>query len=634
MTSAFLETLRDTPLVADGAMGTQLYANGVLFTTNYDELCLSRPELVKRIHGEYLKAGAQLIESNTFGANRFRLQRFGFAERVKEINAAGVALAHQAVSESAQRAFVAGAIGPTGLNMKGIPLEERDAIRAAFVEQIEGMLSGRHRPDVLAIETMRHPDEVQIAMAAARSLSDLPLLVMVSYDAFGTMADGTTPERMAEHLARWGADIIGVNCGDGPAGVYENLEKMRHVGIPLVAMPNAGMPRRLDGRMVYMATPEYLGVYAKRLIKLGVKIVGGCCGTTPEHIRELVGAVKMRAAASASAQNGDGDNTADGVEGGELLPAPGVEVIALGQKSRLGAKLGKRFVTSVEVNPPPHLSLARTLDHVRMLKASGVDAINIADGPRASARMGNLAMAVRVEQTVGIETILHVCCRDRNVLGMVAHVLGAHELGIRNLVVITGDPPKMGDYPSCTPVYDMDSVGALRMIRGFNHGRDPGGKAFGGATSFVLATGAEPAAMDYEGELAKLRRKVQAGAELVMTQPVYEPAVLERFLDDVKGLGLSVMVGLCPLISYRNAEFLHNEVPGMQIPEAIRERMRKAGSGEPARREGVRIAREMLTAVRGRVAGAYVMPQREYYESAIEVVDGFLDDGPAEITVQ
>jgi methionine synthase I (cobalamin-dependent) len=624
MSNSFLETVRDAPLVADGAMGTQLYANGVLFTTNYDELCLSRPELIKRVHSEYLKAGAQLIESNTFGANRFRLQRFGFAERVREINAAGVALAHQAVSEAPQRAFVAGAIGPTGLNMKSLPTEERDAIRAAFVEQVEGMVSGRHKPDVLAIETMRHPDEVQLAMSAARSVSDLPLMVMVSYDAFGTMADGTTPERMAELLAQWGADIIGVNCGDGPAGVYENIEKMRHVGLPLAAMPNAGLPRRLDGRMVYMATPEYFGVYSKRLIKLGVRVVGGCCGTTPEHIRELVGSVKMRAAAQAS-QSVEAEGPSGAIEGATPVPPPGVEVLSVSQKSRLGSKLGKRFVASVEVNPPSHLSLAKTLDHVRMLQRSGVDAINIADGPRASARMGNLAMAVRVEQAVGIETILHVCCRDRNILGMVAHVLGAHELGIRNLVVITGDPPKMGDYPSCTPVYDMDSVGALRMIRGFNHGRDPGGKAFGGATSFLLATGAEPAAMDYEGELAKLRRKVQAGAELVMTQPVYEPAVLERFLDDIAPLNVPVMVGLCPLISFKNAEFLHNEVPGMQIPEAIRERMRKVGTGEPARREGVRVARDMLEAVRGRVAGAYVMPQREYYESALEVLDGFLD---------
>ncbi|MDP3277549.1 MAG: bifunctional homocysteine S-methyltransferase/methylenetetrahydrofolate reductase [Deltaproteobacteria bacterium] len=622
MSQTFLEALRDAPLVADGAMGTQLYNAGVLFTTNYDELCLSRPDLIERIHSDYLKAGAQLIESNTFGANRFRLSKSGFGDKVLEINRKGIELAHSAIKKSAHRAFVAGAIGPTGLNLKQLPQEERDAIRAAFVEQVEGMLSADLPPDCLLIETMRHPEEVQIALSAVRSVTDLPVVVLVSYDTFGTMADGTLPDRMADLLRTWGADAIGVNCGDGPAGVYDNLEKMRGAGLPLVAMPNAGIPRRLDGRFVYMATPEYFGVYAKRLLKLGVRVVGGCCGTTPAHIREMVGSVKMRAAASSAADTDDSHLRA---EGGELVPAPGVLVTPIASKSRLANKLGRRFVASVEVNPPPHLSLEKTLAAVKMLQASGVDAINIADGPRASARMSNLAMAVRVEQQLGIETILHVCCRDRNTLGLVSHVLGAHELGLRNLVIITGDPPKMGDYPSCTPVYDMDSVGLLRMVRGLNLGRDPGGKPVGGATSFLLATGAEPAAMDYEGELSKLRRKIQAGAELVMTQPVYEPAVLERFLKDTEGLGVPVLVGLCPLISFRNAEFLHNEVPGMRIPDATRERMRKVGTGEVARREGVRIARELLEQVHHRVAGAYVMPQREYYESAIEVLDGFLD---------
>jgi homocysteine S-methyltransferase len=624
MNAGFLEAIREAPLVADGAMGTQVYAQGVLLTNSYDELCLSRPELIKRIHLEYLRAGAQLIESNTFGANRFRLLRHGFADRVKQMNAAGIALAAAAVQESGQSAFVAGAVGPSGLNMKGLPSEEKAAVRAAFVEQIEGMLSGTARPDLIAIETMRHPEEVQLALSAVKSTCDLPTMVMVSYDAFGTMADGTTPERMAELLMLWGADVIGINCADGPATVYENIEKMRHVGLPLVAMPNAGIPRRLDGRMVYMATPEYFGVYAKRLIKLGVRVVGGCCGTTPEHIRELVGAVKMRAASGAS-QAADTVTSSGSIEAGTLTPAPGVEPSAIEDKSRLGARLKKRFVASVEVNPPAHLSLQKTLESVRMLKSAGIDAINIADGPRASARMSNLAMAVRVEQAVGIESILHVCCRDRNILGLISHVLGAHELGLRNLVVITGDPPKMGDYPACTPVYDMDSVGLLRMIRGFNLGRDPGGKAFGGATKFLLATGAEPAAMDYEGELSKLRRKIEAGAEFVMTQPVYDPAVLDRFLDDIRGFDVPVMVGLCPLVSFRNAEFLHNEVPGMRIPDAVRERMRKITAKEEARREGVKIAREMLAAVRDRIAGAYIMPQLGFYESAVEVLDGYLD---------
>ncbi len=624
MSNGFLDAIRDTPLVADGAMGTQVYAQGVLLTTNYDELCLSRPELIKRIHVEYLRAGAQLIESNTFGANRFRLLRHGFADQVRAMNAAGIALAAAAIVEAGHPAFIAGAVGPSGLNMKGLPLSEKDAVRAAFVEQVEGMLSGTAQPDLIAIETMRHPEEVQIAIEAVKSCTKLPMMVMVSYDAFGTMADGTTPERMAELLAHWGADVIGINCADGPATVYENIEKMRHVALPLVAMPNAGIPRRLDGRMVYMATPEYFGVYAKRLIKLGVRVVGGCCGTTPEHIRELVGAVKMRSA-SGGVQNSDGETNPSAIEGGTLTPAPGIEPSPVAEKSRLGSRLGNKFVSSVEVNPPAHLSLQKTLDTVRMLKSAGIDAINIADGPRASARMSNLAMAVRIEQAVGIEAILHMCCRDRNILGLISHVLGAHELGLRNLVVITGDPPKMGDYPACTAVYDMDSVGLLRMIRGFNLGRDPGGKAFGGATKFLLATGAEPAAMDYEGELSKLRRKIEAGAEFVMTQPVYDPAVLTRFLGDIRGMNVPVMVGLCPLVSFRNAEFLHNEVPGMRIPDAVRERMRRASSKEDARREGVRIAREMLDAVRDKVAGAYIMPQLGFYESAVEVLDGYLD---------
>jgi homocysteine S-methyltransferase len=609
-------------MVADGAMGTQLYEHGVLYTTNYDELCLSRPGLVRRIHVDYLRAGAQLIETNTFGANRYRLQRHGFDALVERINTAGVQLARAAIQETGVRAWVAGSVGPTGLNLKGLPEKDRGEIRAAFEEQVRGLMAGG--PDVLAVETMRQPDEIRLAIEAVRAQSDLPIIAMVSFDAFGTMADGTPPEKMADLLAEWGADVIGVNCGDGPSGIYEMVERMRGPGLPLAAMPNAGIPRRVEGRFVYMANREYFGVYANRLLKLGVRIMGGCCGTTPDHIRSVVGAVKMRAHGSLPP-----DEPKAQVEGGGCpTPPPGVSVTPREQKSRLAAHLGRRFVVSVEVNPPAHLDLGKTLQAVRMLKEGGVDAINIADGPRASARMSNLAMAVRAQEQ-GIETILHVCLRDRNLLGTVAHVLGAHELGIRNLVIITGDPPKMGDFPDCTAVYDLDSVGLLRVVRGFNHGRDPGGKAIGGATRFLLATGAEPAAMDYEREIAKLKRKIEAGAELVMTQPVYDPAVLERFLQDVEPLGIPVMVGLLPLASHRNAEFLHNEVPGMRIPDHIRERMRRAGTGTPARKEGVAIAREMLAAVRHRVAGAYVMPPLERYEAALEVVDGFLDP-PAE----
>ena len=408
------------------------------------------------------------------------------------------------------------------------------------------------------------------------------------------------------------------------------VEAMLEVGLPVIAAPNAGLPRRVDERMVYVSTPEYFGVYARRMYKLGIRIVGGCCGTTPEHIKRISAAARMATAAD----HDDARVAAEpsSVSGGEaawmLAGVAGPHAVApilRAQKSKLAAKLGSRFVVSVEVNPPVGLDPARAVAAAKSLKAGGVDVVNIADGARAQARMSNLALAVRLEREAEIETILHVCGRDRNLLATLAHLLGAHDLGIHNLVIITGDPPKMGDFPDATPVYDLDSIGILKLALRLNHGVDPAGKALGGVTSFLLATGAEPAALNYPRELARLQQKKEAGAELVMTQPVYDPAVLARFLDDVAPLGLPVLVGLLPLASFRNAEFLHNEVPGMQVPEEVRERMRKAGSGPAARKEGVAIARGMLEAVRGRVAGAYIMPPFERYELALEVVDGFLD---------
>jgi homocysteine S-methyltransferase len=364
------------------------------------------------------------------------------------------------------------------------------------------------------------------------------------------------------------------------------------------------------------------------MIRVGVRLVGGCCGTTPEHIKRIAAAARMAGAAEADARGEEELSRSDSTS---VLPAvlPGaIQPIPFAQRSTLAEKVAaRRFVVSVEVNPPVGLDPSRAVAAARMLKEGGVDVVNIADGARAQSRMSNLALAVRIQREVGMETILHVCGRDRNLLGTLAHLIGVHDLGVRNLVIITGDPPKMGDFPDASAVYDLDSIGILKLAARLNHGVDPGGKPLGGNTRFVLATGAEPAALNYDREIARLREKKAAGAELVMTQPVYDPRVLERFLDDVAPLGLPVLVGLLPLASYRNAEFLHNEVPGMQVPEDVRERMRKAGSGPSARKEGVAIAREMLSAVRGRVAGAYVMPPLERYESALEVMDGFLGPG-------
>jgi homocysteine S-methyltransferase len=550
---------------------------------------------------------------------------------VREINLAGVALARAA---AAGQAYVVGAIGPSGyfLGEAEGPHHKADLekVKGVFAEQARALVEGG--VDAILCETLRQTPELRMVMEAAVEVSggSVPVIGSVSLDEQGRMADGTGAAEVARLLREWGAQAVGVNCSDGPMHVLAAIEQMRDCGLPIVAAPNAGLPRRVDERMVYVSTPEYFGVYARRMFRQGVRGIGGCCGTTPDHIKRIAAAARMFAAGG---EAGDPEPVTVGGSDPSIRAAGLIEAAMPGatrpipgpERSDLAAKLGKRFIVSVEVNPPIGVDPSRAVAAAKMLKEGGIDAINIADGARAQARMSNLAMAVRVQQEVGIETILHVCGRDRNLLGSLAHLLGAHDLGIRNLVIVTGDPPKMGDFPDATAVYDLDSIGILKLAYRLNHGIDPAGKPLGGVTSFLLATGAEPGALNYPRELARLREKKAGGAELVMTQPVYDPAVLTRFLDDIRPLGLPVMVGILPLASYRNAEFLHNEVPGMRVPEAVRERMRKAGTGAAARKEGVAIAREMLGAVRDQVAGAYVMPPLEKYELALEVVDGFLD---------
>jgi homocysteine S-methyltransferase len=621
-----LDAIRSNVLVVDGAMGTQLYERGVLYSACFEELNVSRPELVAKVHDDYLRAGAQVIETNTFGANALRLEKYGLQARVHELNAAGVRVARAAAGG---QAYVLGAIGPSGyfLGEAGeSSAEDLAKVKAAVFQQAQALVEAG--VDGLLVETIRQTPELRASLQAAVEVCEgrIPVIASVSLDENGRMAEGTEAQEVARLVKEWGASVVGVNCSDGPMAVLSAVEKMVPVGLPILAAPNAGLPRRVDERMVYVSTPEYFGIYARRMIRVGVRVVGGCCGTTPEHIKRIAAAARMAGA------HVDGDARAEeelpradpsgvpSVFPGALQPPP------LEERSVLASKIArKRFVVSVEVNPPVGVDASRSVAAAKMLKEGGVDVVNIADGARAQARMSNLALAVRVQREVGVETILHVCGRDRNLLGTLAHLLGAHDLGLRNLVIITGDPPKIGDFPDATAVYDLDSIGILKLAARLNHGVDPGGKALGATTRFLLATGAEPAALNYARELARLKEKKAAGAELVMTQPVYDPKVLDRFLDDCAPLGLPVLVGLLPLASYRNAEFLHNEVPGMQVPDAVRERMRRAGSGAAARKEGVAIAREMLATVRGRVAGAYIMPPLERYELALEVVDGFLE---------
>ena len=629
----FIEAVRAGVVVVDGAMGTQLYERGVLYSSCFEELNVSRPELVAKVHADYLRAGAQMLETNTSGANALRLEKYGLQSRVRELNAAGVRIARAA---AAGQAYVAGAIGPSGYFLgqpgqgeaTGASADDLAKVKAVFSEQASALVEAG--VDAIIVETIRQTPELRIAVEAAVEASDgrVPVIASVSLDEGGRMAEGTDAAEVARLVREWGASIVGVNCSDGPMSVLAAAEKMIPAGLPVLAAPNAGLPRRVDERMVYVSTPEYFGIYARRMIRVGVRLVGGCCGTTPEHIKRIAAAARMTAGAVEAPPGTEPPPPA------ALEPFATVHSIVPGalqatpfeQRSGLSSKIAsKRFVVSVEVNPPVGLDPSRAVAAAKMLKAGGVDVVNIADGARAQARMSNLAMAVRIQREAGIEAIVHVCGRDRNLLGTLGHLLGAHDLGVRNLVVITGDPPKMGDFPDATAVYDLDSIGILKLASRLNHGVDPGGKPLGAATSFVLATGAEPAALNYEREISRLKQKKAAGAELVMTQPVYDPALLARFLDDCAPLDLPVLIGLLPLASYRNAEFLHNEVPGMQVPEAVRERMRKAGSGAVARKEGVAIAREMLAAVRNRVAGAYVMPPLERHELALEVIDGFLD---------
>jgi len=510
--------------------------------------------------------------------------------------------------------WIAGAVGPSGVDWPHAAAHDRELGLKALTEQIEALAAAG--VDLFVLETFYHLEELEAAARVARSVGrGLPIVAQAVFNEAG-LASGVDPLNVGKRLVTAGADVVGANCGLGPPELYEIATQLVPCGAPVSIQPNAGLPRVVEGRTIYIANPEHFGVFARRLLQAGVRMIGGCCGTTPEHTRRMLGAVRMIGARPLPTR----------VTGGSAArpldaPAIGVPAVPLGKRSLLAAKLAEgKFVVSCELSSPAGTNPAKTLESARKLKAGGVDVVNIADGPRATARMGNLALCTTVQRETAMETILHVCCRDRNLLGQVAHLLGADALGLRNLVIITGDPPKMGDYPFATPVYDLDSIGLLKVAADLNRGLDPGGKELAGQTSFLLATGAEPAAVDYDRELRRLEQKKAAGAELVMTQPVYDGRLVERFLDDVKPLGLPVMVGLLPLASHRNAEFLHNEVPGMRIPDEIRARMAKVGSGAAARAEGVKIAQEALIAVKSRVQGAYIMPPFDRVDSALEIL--------------
>ncbi len=632
MDSSFLEAIERGPVVFDGGIGTRLYERGIYVNKSFDHANLSSPDLVRSVHEEYLDAGAMVLTTNTFSSNRVKLKRHGLEERADEIVAAGARIARQAAGD---RAFVAGSVGPTGATPTMLTESELVTLREAFERQITVL--AEEGVDVIVLETFRQMAEIRIALEAAQKVCDLPVIAQMSFDAERTTADGAKPDRVALLLHQWGADVVGANCMEGPHVLYDVVTEMLDVGAPVIAQPNAGYPRKVEERLVYMATPEYFGVYARRYFKAGVRLVGGCCGTGPEHVRQIAAAARMvgggRVAVSQVSPSTKAPVNGEGAEGVRYPPATPTrlamkieDVFMQQQQGTRGEITRDNFVVSVEVNPPAGLRPDKAIAAARMLTANGVDVINIADGPRASVRMSNWALGQMMQSELDIEVILHLCGRDRNLLGLQADILGFEAMALRNLVVITGDPPKVGDYPHATAVFDLDSIGILRMIDNFNTGIDPAGKDVGQATSFYCACGAEPASADYDRELRRLEEKKASGANFVMTQPVYDPEVLDRFLSDIEHLRMPVLVGLLPLASFRNAEFLHHEVPGMSVPESIRERMKKVGSGPEARQEGVRIAQETLERIKERVVGAYIMPPFRRYEAALEILqclDGY-----------
>ncbi|HQR39860.1 MAG TPA: bifunctional homocysteine S-methyltransferase/methylenetetrahydrofolate reductase, partial [Blastocatellia bacterium] len=559
--------------------------------------------------------------TNTYGANSVKLAGYGLDTKVREITRRAAEIAREAAGESV---YVAGAIGPLGIRIEPYGPTSEDEARAIFRESAEGLVEGG--VDLFVLETFSDIAEIRQAILAVREFSSLPIVAQMAIDMHGNTLYGTSPEVIAQRLEEWGVDVVGLNCSVGPQAILSAIERMRvATDLKLAAQPNAGLPRDVDGRTMYMCSPEYMAKYAKRLIQAGVKFIGGCCGTTPEHIKLISNAVRA---------SSPGRTTVAVLTEGER-PAD-VQPVPLAEKSRLARRVAEgKFVTSVEIVPPRGASPDKMLAGVQLLKDAGVDAVNVPDGPRAQFRMGALLVSVMIEQRVGIETVTHYCCRDRNLLGMQSDLLGAAGIGLRNLLLITGDPPKMGPYPDATAVFDIDSIGLANMVTRLNNGLDLGGNPIGDPTSFFVGVGVNPCAIDLEHEIRRFEWKVDAGAEFAVTQPVFDVDQLKYFLKRVEHCRIPVIAGIWPLVSARNAEFLKNEVPGISLPDHVLDRMARAQEGgkEHAQAEGLAIAREMLTEVRDVVSGVQVSAPFGKVQLALEVFDGLVDKDPADLHV-
>ncbi|QBG47853.1 bifunctional homocysteine S-methyltransferase/methylenetetrahydrofolate reductase [Verrucomicrobia bacterium S94] len=606
---SILERMKDHPLIFDGAMGTMIYSKGVFINTCYEHLCVTNPKLIRGIHQEYADAGADVIETNSFGANRKKLEAHGLAAELEAINRAAVKLAREVAGDEA---LIAGSVGPV-LKAGQVYLENRAAeLEEIFHEQISVLAD--EGVDFFIFETFSHVQEAQLAAKVARKF-DVPVFVSMTVGKEGETVKGRPVEQIIQILENdTNVDGIGLNCGVGPAAAYSNAERaLPHTTKPFIIMANAGLPQEVDGRMIYMASPEYFTEYAKRMIELGVRGVGGCCGTTPADIATMAKSVKSMTGVKKHVT----------ISSHTEQTAPEVDIIPLAEKCSFAAKLARgEKVTSVEITPPRSIDLQPMLEKCRKCKDAGIDAINIPDGPRASARISPMVAALAVEREVGIETVLHYCCRDRNLIGMQSDLLGGYAGGLRNYLIITGDPPKLGDYPDSTAVFDVDAVGLTQVVNNLNHGIDVGGNIIDPPTGILIGVGANPCAVEPERELQHFLNKINAGAEYAITQPIFDPEALLRFLDhaDARGGNIPVVAGVWPLVSLRNAEFLAKEVPGVEIPDAILERMSHAKTKEDGRALGIEIAREICETISDRVAGYQVSAPFGIVDLALQVL--------------
>jgi methionine synthase / methylenetetrahydrofolate reductase(NADPH) len=614
----FLEAIDERVLVCDGAMGTMLYAKGVFINQCFDALNFTAPGRVAEVHAEYARAGADVIETNTFGANRIKLRGFGLADRLRDINVQGARLARSAAGE---QAYVAGAMGPLGIRIEPWGRTGKDEAEAYFREQAEGLIAGG--VDLFVLETFRDVTELRAAIAAIRSVCALPIVAQMTIEEDGNSLDGTPPEQFTPELESY-ADVVGVNCSIGPAPMFETIERMSAVThARLSAQPNAGRPRDIDGRNIYLSSPEYIASYARRFMSRGVRLVGGCCGTTPEHIRQIKLAVKAPAPEMPRAARDPAGAPSPHVAFVRSTETPG-PVVPQAERSQLACALTEgRFATIVELRPPKGCVSDDVIAHARLLKARGVDVVHIPDGSRG-ARMSALSLAVLLQDQARVETVLQYSCRDRNLLGMQSDLLGAHAMGVRNVLLVTGAAQSIGDYPDATAVFDVDSIGLTNVVTRLNQGLDVGGQPIGSPTAFHIGVLVNPGAEDLDREIRRFEYKVEAGAAFAVTRPIFDVGVFERFLARVESTRLPFVVGLWPFDSLLNAEFMANEVPGTRVPRAVLDRMRRAGavSAEAAAAEGVAIAREIGRDLRGAVQGVHVATPSDRIESVIEMLSG------------